>query len=198
VNSRSLRNACPLLKRLHTKVSRFWIPLSINQGGYGRTSRATPGASLPSGSRTRNLQILDPAFKPLHCSGDTAEPRRRARVRPRYCYETAVAPDGCTARGGPGAAWSGLKSATRRRWRRTSPAAMEPGLRNTTGDARTRSLLRDGGVDSAGGAATCDCTGRCRPVASTVERIAGAMESATVLRRREAEGGRGTRPPVGR
>jgi hypothetical protein len=45
--------------------------LLINQGGYGHTTRAPPGVSLPSGSRTRNLQILDPAFKPLRCSGDT-------------------------------------------------------------------------------------------------------------------------------
>ncbi len=38
----------------------------INQSrGYGHTTRAPPGVSLPSGSRTRNLQILDPAFKPL-------------------------------------------------------------------------------------------------------------------------------------
>jgi hypothetical protein len=45
--------------------------LLINQGGYGHITRAPPGVSLPSGSRTRNLQILDPAFKPLRCSGDT-------------------------------------------------------------------------------------------------------------------------------
>jgi hypothetical protein len=43
----------------------------VNQGGYGHTTRAPPGVSLPSGSRARNLQILDPAFKPLRCSGDT-------------------------------------------------------------------------------------------------------------------------------
>jgi hypothetical protein len=45
--------------------------LLINQGGYGHTTREPPGVSLPSGSRTRNLQILDPAFKPLRCSGDS-------------------------------------------------------------------------------------------------------------------------------
>jgi hypothetical protein len=44
--------------------------LLINQGGYGHTTRALPGVSLPSGSRTRNLQTLDPAFKPLRCSRD--------------------------------------------------------------------------------------------------------------------------------
>jgi hypothetical protein len=38
----------------------------MNQpGGYGHTTRATPWVSLPSGSRTRNLKILDPAYKPL-------------------------------------------------------------------------------------------------------------------------------------
>jgi hypothetical protein len=31
--------------------------------GYGLTTRGTP-------ARTRNLQILDPAYKPLRCSGD--------------------------------------------------------------------------------------------------------------------------------
>jgi hypothetical protein len=58
--------------------------------GYGHTTRATPGVSLPSGSRTRNLQILDPAYKPLRCSGDSsslfpllvrARPRISARIR---------------------------------------------------------------------------------------------------------------------
>jgi hypothetical protein len=35
----------------------------INQPrSYGHTSRAPPGVSLPSGSRTRTLQILDPAY----------------------------------------------------------------------------------------------------------------------------------------
>ena len=40
--------------------------------GYGHTTRATPGVSLPSGSRTRNLRILDPEYKPLRCSGDNS------------------------------------------------------------------------------------------------------------------------------
>jgi hypothetical protein len=46
----------------------------INQPrGYGHTTRATPGVSLPCGSRTRNLQILDTAsaYKPLCSSEDT-------------------------------------------------------------------------------------------------------------------------------
>jgi hypothetical protein len=43
----------------------------INQPtGYGHTTRATPGVSLPSGSRTRNLQILDLVYKPPRCLGD--------------------------------------------------------------------------------------------------------------------------------
>jgi hypothetical protein len=49
--------------------------LLINEGGYGHTTRAPPGVSLPSGSRTRNLQILDPVFKPLRCSGDSCVTR---------------------------------------------------------------------------------------------------------------------------
>jgi hypothetical protein len=40
----------------------------INQPrGY---TKATPWVSLPTWSRIRNLQILDPAYKPLRCSGD--------------------------------------------------------------------------------------------------------------------------------
>jgi hypothetical protein len=59
----------PLLRVLKT----WGFPSQfINQPrGYGHTTRATPGVSLPSGSRTRNLRILDPAYKPLRCSGDT-------------------------------------------------------------------------------------------------------------------------------
>jgi hypothetical protein len=37
---------------------------------YGHTTRAPPGVSLPSRSRTWNLRILDPAFKPLRYSWD--------------------------------------------------------------------------------------------------------------------------------
>jgi hypothetical protein len=59
------RGPCPFLKLGDSPAN-----LLINQGGYGHTTRAPPGASLPSGFRTRNLQILDPAFKPLRCSGD--------------------------------------------------------------------------------------------------------------------------------
>jgi hypothetical protein len=67
--------------------------LLINQGGYGHTTRVPPGVSLPSGSRTRNLQILDPAFKPLRCSGDTqlsAQLTHVGRRRGSLCESTRV------------------------------------------------------------------------------------------------------------
>jgi hypothetical protein len=59
----------------HKKKKTWGFPSQfINQPrGYGRTTRATPGVSLPSGSRTRNLRILDAAHKPLRCSGDASE-----------------------------------------------------------------------------------------------------------------------------
>jgi hypothetical protein len=41
----------------------------IRPRGQGYTSRAKPGVSLPSRLRTRNLRILDPAYKPLRYSG---------------------------------------------------------------------------------------------------------------------------------
>jgi hypothetical protein len=81
-HARSLQNKLRLAEeellhdnavKLNPPVKKTWgFPSQfINQPrGYGHTTRATPGVSLPSGSRTRNLQILDPAYKPLRYSGD--------------------------------------------------------------------------------------------------------------------------------
>jgi hypothetical protein len=67
----------------------------INQEGYGHTTRAPPGVSLPSGSRTWNFQILDPAFKPLRCSGGTLH---------EYIYTDGGRPGKVRARGAGAAA----------------------------------------------------------------------------------------------
>jgi hypothetical protein len=76
----SIQRTChgPPSPRAHStrKLGDSPANLLINQGDYGHTTRAPPGASLPSGSRARNLRILDPAFKPLRCSGD---PMNRTR-----------------------------------------------------------------------------------------------------------------------
>jgi hypothetical protein len=59
------------LQPLRPKASGILLKnLGIPPRSYGHTSRASHGVSLPSGSRTWNLQILDPEYKPLHYSGD--------------------------------------------------------------------------------------------------------------------------------
>ncbi len=57
--------------RYGTETCGFPSQCTNQPRGYGHTTRAPPGVSLPSGSRTRNLRILCPAYKPQGCSGDT-------------------------------------------------------------------------------------------------------------------------------
>jgi hypothetical protein len=84
----AMQESCTSLNYAHRRIGVFFVvgpaqgcmtvktwefpsQFSNQPRGYGHTTRAPPGVSLPSGSRTRNLRILDLAYKPLRWSGDS-------------------------------------------------------------------------------------------------------------------------------